>query len=35
MVEEVIKTMLNQQTMRPYLEGKLLPDLRQGIKELL
>jgi len=27
--------MLTQQNMRPYLEAKLFPDLRQGIQELL
>ena len=33
--EEVLSKVLNQKNMRPYLEVKLMPDLRLGIKELL
>ena len=34
-MEEVMRKVLNQKNMRPYLEEKMLPDLRSGIKELL
>ena len=30
-----MKKVLNQKTLRPYFEEKMLPDLRLGIKELL
>ena len=34
-MEEVIKQVLNQEKLRPYLEDKTLPDLRQCLKDLL
>ena len=34
-MEEVMQKVLNQKNMRPFLEEKMLPDLRLGIKELL
>ena len=34
-MEDVMRQVLNQKNMRPYLEEKMLPDLRLGIKELL
>ena len=34
-MEEMLQKVLNQKNMRPYLEEKMLPDLRMSIKELL
>ena len=34
-MEDVMRSVLNQKNMRPYLEEKMLPDLRLSIKELL